>query len=333
MAFIRHMKHLASPYGVTMTRLRVVQSFCTTWVVAALAGIPTANADVGDVTGLVAIGDGRDVYVECRGTGAPAVILMAGKGNGAADWLQVLDPADPEHDAPGDGLPWGFSTLVYSPDAVLPSVARFTRVCAYDRPDVRVDGADVTTPRNQPHTVDADVGDLQGLLAAVGGPAPHVLVAHSYSGAIATLYARTHPQDVGGMVMVDAVSELIEDVVGPATLENWDASNAATSPQLREGVRVIDAFDRIDAAPPLPTLPAVVLSADKPWRTDLLPPEATQGEQVTFADWLAAQHRLAAALDVEPVTDTDSGHDIYLYNPALVVDAIRGVVDELRAGT
>ncbi|GAA2542800.1 hypothetical protein GCM10010409_16990 [Mycolicibacterium diernhoferi] len=44
--------------------------------------------------------------------------------------------------------------------------------------------------------------------------------------------------------------------------------------------------------------------ADKPWRTDLLPADATRGEQVT---------------------ETHSGHDVYLYNPAVVVVAIRDV--------
>jgi hypothetical protein len=43
----------------------------------------------------------------------------AGKGNGAEDWLQVLDPDDPEHEAPRDGLPWGFGKLIRSDDAVL----------------------------------------------------------------------------------------------------------------------------------------------------------------------------------------------------------------------
>jgi pimeloyl-ACP methyl ester carboxylesterase len=303
----------------------VASGVCALWMVV-LCGAPTAAADVDDVSGRVEIGGGRGIFVECRGTGSPTVILMAGKGNGAEDWLQILDQADPAYNAPGDDLPFG-GHLMRSDDAVLPSVAQFTRVCAYDRPDVRTDGFDLTTPRAQPHTVDLDVGDLHALLTALDEPAPYVLVAHSYAGLVATLYARSYPQSVAGLVMVDAVSEQIEDVVGPAKLANWDATNAKTSPQVPEGVRLVDAFAQINAAPPLPTMPAAVLSADRPWRTDLLPPEATQGDQVTFADWLAAQRQLAAALGVVPVTATDSGHDIYLYRPALVVDAIRDVID------
>jgi len=98
---------------------------------------------------------------------------------------------------------------------------------------------------------------------------------------------------------------------------------------VREGVKLIDAFEKIDAAPPLPELPAVVLSADKPWRTDLLPAEATAHETVTFAEWLASLDLLAKELGAEHVTATHSGHDIYLYNPTLVSNEIRAVVDRV----
>jgi pimeloyl-ACP methyl ester carboxylesterase len=287
----------------------------------------------GDVNGLVDVGEGRQISVVCRGEGSPTVVLIAGKGNGADDWLQVLDPADPVHDAPGDDLATGAGTLEHSDTAVLPSVAGFTRVCAYDRPDVR-DGDHASTPRRQPHTVDQDVADLAALLAALGEPGPVVLVAHSYGGFVATLFARTHPDEVAGLVMVDPGTQFVADVVSPAALANWDAANAMTSDESPEGVQLIDAIEKINAAPALPPVPAVVLSADKPWRVDLLPPEAKSDEMVTFQDWLASLDLLAADLDAEHITVTNSGHAIYLYNPALVVDAIRTVVDDARlAGT
>ena len=74
----------------------------------------------------------------------------------------------------------------------------------------------------------------------------------------------------------------------------------------------------------------MVLSADKQWRLDLLPPEARQGERVSFADAMASHVRLAATLGAEHITRTNSGHNIYLYQPVLVVDAIRKVVDDVH---
>ena len=283
-----------------------------------------------EFNGPVDIGDGRKIYATCKGTnhdGSPTVVLIAGKGNGADDWKSILDPDDPVHDAPGDDLPFHQEGIRHSDDSVFSQVSRFTRVCAYDRPDVRVTGADVSTPRPQPHTVDLDVNDLDAMLTSLGEQKPYVLVAHSYGGLIATLYARTHPQDVAGLVMVDAVTERMTDVASPGAVKTWDASNAQTSPESREGVRLLDAFEKIEAAAPPRAVPAVVLSADKPWRVDLLPPEAKKGEQVTFDDWLESQQRLSETLGArEYITNTDSGHDIYLYQPRMVVDAIRDVV-------
>lgn len=297
---------------------------------ANLASVSTTRAQE-DFAGLVDVGGGRSIYAECRGEGSPTVVLVSGKGNGAADWEQVLDPADLAHGTPGDDVGAGEGKIEYSENAVFPSVARFTRVCAYDRPDTRVEGTDLSSPGEQPHPVDRDVADLRSLLAALDEPGPYVLVPHSYGGMIAALYERTYPDGVAGLVMVDAATEAVGDVVTPAKLAAWDETNRATSEQVREGLEVIDAFDKIRAAPSPPDVPTVILSADKPYRTDLLPPELAQSDTLlTFSDWLAAQARMAGVTGGEHITETDSGHNVYLYSPALVTDAIARVVDEVR---
>ena len=72
----------------------------------ALASL-VAPARAADFSGLVDIGGGRKMYLECSGMGSPTVVLISGKGNGAADWSEVLDPADPAHEADYDALAWG----------------------------------------------------------------------------------------------------------------------------------------------------------------------------------------------------------------------------------
>src|SRR5947207_2851216 len=52
------------------------------------APIPTT----GNFAGLVAIGDGRKIYLECRGSGSPTVILESGYRNDAAIWSTPLEP-------------------------------------------------------------------------------------------------------------------------------------------------------------------------------------------------------------------------------------------------
>ncbi len=296
------------------------------------ANIAPAQSAGKDFAGLVDIGGGRQMYVECRGQRSPTVVLISGRGNGAADWSEILDPADPIHSAPTDLLAVGQGKLVPSDKAVFPSVSEFSRVCAYDRPGVRMDGKDISTPVPQPHMADRGVDDLHSLLVAAGEAGPYVLVAHSYGGVIAMLFARTYPEEVTGLVMVDVVTELMENVASPKAVAAWDAGNATSVPGGIEAVELLDAFAKIEAASPRRELPAIVLSADKPWPdTGGAPP--TEGAMVTFTDWLASGDLLAKSLDAPRITETNSGHNIYQYTPQLVVDAIHQVVDAVRQGT
>jgi pimeloyl-ACP methyl ester carboxylesterase len=299
-------------------------------MVVALVAAEAAAAR--DFAGLVDIGGGRKIYLECRGTGSPGVVFISGKGNGAADWSEVLDPADPAHDADYDTVAWGKGDLHESESAVLPTVARFTRVCAYDRPGTRLDGPDLSTPVAQPHRADQATDDLRQLLTAAGEPGPYVLVAHSYGGVIATLFARTWPADVAGLVMVDTVTELMRQIASPEAVAKWDEFNRRSVPQAPEAVMLTDAFAKIGATSQLRELPAVVLSADKPWRPPSAAKESESAAGVTFADWEASGNLLATALNAKHVTKTRSGHNIHAYSPQLVIDAVREVVDAVRAG-
>ena len=297
----------------------------------ALASL-VAPAWAADFSGLVDIGGGRKMYLECSGMGSPTVVLISGKGNGAADWSEVLDPADPAHEADYDALAWGKGGLHKSESAVFPMVSRFTRVCAYDRPGVRLDGPDQTTPVAQPHPADQAADDLHRLLTAAGETGPYVLVPHSYGGVVATLFARTWPSEVDGLVMVDTVTPLMRQIANPEAVAKWDAFNRRSAPEAPEAVMLTDAFAKIDAAAPLRELPAVVLAADKPWQPPSAPKDNDPAAGVTFADWQASEKLLATSLNAKLVTKTNSGHNIYAYSPQLVIDAIREVVDAVRNG-
>jgi pimeloyl-ACP methyl ester carboxylesterase len=183
-----------------------------------------AHAAVGeDFAGPVDIGGGRKIYMECRGAGLPTVVLISGKGNGAADWSKVFDTADPVQNTPLDAVGAGEGRLPESEAAVFPVVSHFTRVCAYDRPGTRIEGTDTSTPVAQPHCVDQDVDDLRVLLAAAGEHAPYILVPHSYGGLVVLLHARLHPEEVAGLVMVDAATDLIRQEASAEELAGWDA--------------------------------------------------------------------------------------------------------------
>src|SRR5437773_2566106 len=141
----------------------------------------------GDFSGLVNIGAGRKMYLKCSGSGSPTVILEAGYRNDADIWSTQFEP--------------GKSTI-------FPEVAKFTRVCAYDRPGTFLDADHLgrSTPVPMPRTARDLVSDLHALLQTAHVPAPYVFAAHSFGGFFARLYARTYPNKVVGMVLVDALS-------------------------------------------------------------------------------------------------------------------------------
>ena len=159
-----------------------------------------------DFAGLVEIGGGRKMYLECRGAGSPTVVLVSGTRGAHDDWTDLIDPT----------LPAGASNP--SESAVFPQVSRLTRVCAYDRPgtarldDTRTD----STPVRQPTTAQQGVADLHALLITAREPSPYVLVGHSWGGLIARLFASTYPDEVSGLVLVDPASEFLKRSLTPA---------------------------------------------------------------------------------------------------------------------
>ena len=80
-------------------------------------------------------------------------------------------------------------------------------MCSYD--PARQNGAfGRSDPAPAPRTATDRVGDLQALLAAARAPGPYVLAGHSNGGLFDLLYASQHPQQVAGLVLIDAAPRL-----------------------------------------------------------------------------------------------------------------------------
>ena len=141
---------------------------------------------------LVTVEGARRINLYCVGSGEPTVILEAGAGNDMVTWRLVQ--AD---------------------------IAALTRVCAYDRA-----GLGFSDPWTRPSDVRNLADDLGRLVAAADIRKPFVLVGHSLGGAIATLYAATHPDDLAGMVLVE-----------PAFANDLEALQAELPPDRRTAIQ------------------------------------------------------------------------------------------------
>jgi pimeloyl-ACP methyl ester carboxylesterase len=161
---------------------------------------------------LVDIGGGRKMYLKCSGRGSPTVVLVGGLRASADDW-DVSDKSKP---------------------TVFTGVAKFTRVCACDRPGTPVgEKPSRSDPVPQPTTAKDAVADLHALLSTAGEAGSYVLVGHSYGGLIVRLYASTYPKEVSGLVLIDALSEGLQDVETP---EQWAIQRKLIEGDVREGI-------------------------------------------------------------------------------------------------
>jgi pimeloyl-ACP methyl ester carboxylesterase len=114
--------------------------------------------------------NGQSMHLYCIGQGSPTVILENGVG--------------------GNTLLWAY---------VQPTIAEVTRVCAYDRAGY---GWSEASPAIRTSLQITE--ELHTLLAVAEIEPPYVLVGHSFGGLVIRTFASVYPDEVAGLVFVDA---------------------------------------------------------------------------------------------------------------------------------
>jgi pimeloyl-ACP methyl ester carboxylesterase len=248
---------------------------------------------------------GRRLFLRCAGHRSPTVVFEGGL---TTDWYQLQN-----------------------------QVAPFTRVCSYDHPNGPWSRSD---PAPTPRTARDFVADLHTLLRVARIPGPYVLAGHSNGGLFTQLYASTHPMQVAGLVLIDAVHPayhqrrlaMLKPLVPP---ELWQAlRREAMTPQPRlldpERVDIWTSERQTRQAlrrSPLRPMPLIVLAHGRPEDPDAA--FVAQDERL----WRQLQRELARSVPGgRLVVATESGHDIQHEQPELVLDAIGDVVQAVRAG-
>jgi len=113
---------------------------------------------------------GHSLHIYCRGTGTPTVILDALFPGTVSNWAWVQ-----------------------------PEIAKTTRVCAYDRA-----GLGWSDSGPIPRDAVQQAAELHTLLTNAGVTGPYVLMGHSLGGLTVRMFADRYPDEVAGMVLVEA---------------------------------------------------------------------------------------------------------------------------------
>lgn len=240
---------------------------------------PTAAPTPVVVEGKFDVG-GFELWIHCEGTGSPTILLESGLGSGSYAWPSV------------------FSVI-----------AADTRTCKYDRAGIRESGVRPGYPSTSAGTM---AGEMHRLLDAAGIAGPFVIVGHSYGGMIARILADSYPDDVAGLVLVDAAS-------GRQFEGEWLAGDQAWYDKGTKIDREASAAE-LASITSLGSIPLIVL---------------TEGQMSGDFErsWSRFQDELATlSSNSLHMVARNSGHSIQDDEPDLVNASIRAVVQAVRSG-
>ena len=122
---------------------------------------------------IITVGD-RAVHTFEDGKGSPTVVFEAGMGDTLNTWSRVL-----------------------------PDVARFAHVFAYDRA-----GSGQSSPGSGERSYAQLAKELHQTLEAQSIAPPYVLVGHSFGAVIVRAFAAAYPKEVSGVVFIDPMTDL-----------------------------------------------------------------------------------------------------------------------------
>jgi pimeloyl-ACP methyl ester carboxylesterase len=240
--------------------------------------------------------DGRRLCSFLAGEGGPAVVLDAGLGDTASTWSKVQ-----------------------------PEVARFTRVFSYDRAGL---GRSDTAPG--PRTCREIVGDLKSILSAAGLAPPYILVAHSWSGINARWYASEYPDELAGLVLVDAVHEdkyehFARVMSADRAARMW--SNLQDPQTNDERIDRLTSLEQVRRARPIFEFPVSIVTRN----ISVHPTTGLADELDEIETRLQGGFLKMSARSKQYVAKTDD-HFIQQSEPELVIEAIREIAGNWKAG-
>jgi pimeloyl-ACP methyl ester carboxylesterase len=255
---------------------------------------------------------GRDVRYVCQGEGTPVVVIDQGQGLSIERGFERSSP-----------IGWS---------RVFKEIQQSTRIVMHDRA-----GLGASDPAPGPRTSAEMVEDLRTVLTTARARPPYVLVGHSVGGFNVRLFAGRYPEEVAGVVLVDSSHpDQLTRIAAVLPPETPDESSSLKllrrAPDADLSTEVIDFRACADQARGIETIGfkplAVISQSPNAFGPRGIPPSVW--EQIRMA-WAALQQDLLGLSALgRHVVATHAGHQVQAEEPDLVVNAILGVVREVK---
>ncbi len=171
-----------------------------------------------------------------------------------------------------------------------------------------------------------EIHHLHAALRHLGVSGPTLVVGHSYGGVLALLHAALYPDDVVGLVLVDPMNPGFVEAVGMDWLQTTvpDVPNPTTN-----GEYVMHRMKR--------DFPGLSQQTGKVWLSLELPMDiltagrAWWGTEDIDGAWRKSHVEMAAATAARKlVVAESSAHNIPATEPALIVDAVARLVEDVK---
>lgn len=250
------------------------------------------------------------LFMRLAGQGQPIVILEAGAGEDSTTWNDII-----------------------------PAVAQFSQVMAYDRA-----GSGRSAARPTPRTALHLVNDLHALLQASQLQGPYLLVGHSLGALLCRLYTQQYRDAVAGLVLLDGPHpDQGKRFTTALTQAGWQEHElirpilqmaSGVAPERHpEGLDFAQSLAQVDQTQTFGDLPLVIVSSGKP-HAEAMPDLPAQAALAFDRTWNTMQGELAT-LSTRGVhlTARKSGHYIHCDDPELVVETIFQAVGAIRNGS